>query len=206
MVALFYADTTIQHYSQRYRSPTSDGITMVANYLGWGWTTLPALSLLYGYGWMSDSPRPRKAALLSLKAFVYSQLATETLKHLTHRHRPNAGDGHMRWDGPSFSANNLSFASGHATTAFAVATTCALVYHDNPLLNISLYTLASVTALSRISKNSHWASDVFVGSIIGYSTARFLVERYDPPSTPPLQITTLPTASGQPALGIRFTF
>jgi membrane-associated phospholipid phosphatase len=206
MVALFFADTTIQLYSQSKRGPVSDGFNSVANYLGWGWTTLPALSLLYGYGWISDSPRPRQAALLSLKAFAFSQLATETLKHLTHRHRPNAGDGPMHWDGPSFSPNNLSFASGHATTAFAVATTCAMVYRDKPLLNISLYTIASLTALSRISKNSHWASDVFVGSIIGYSTARFLVERYDTPSTPDVQLTTLPTSSGLPAVAIRIGF
>jgi len=40
------------------------------------------------------------------------------------------------------------------------------------------YGLATLTALSRVNDNAHWASDVFVGSAIGYFTAKAIVRRH----------------------------
>ncbi len=36
------------------------------------------------------------------------------------------------------------------------------------------YSLASLTGLSRIHDNRHWASDVFCGAMLGWGTAKLL--------------------------------
>jgi membrane-associated phospholipid phosphatase len=37
------------------------------------------------------------------------------------------------------------------------------------------YGIATLTALSRVNDNAHWASDVFFGAIIGYFTAKAIM-------------------------------
>jgi membrane-associated phospholipid phosphatase len=37
------------------------------------------------------------------------------------------------------------------------------------------YSIATLTALGRINSNAHWASDVFLGSAIGFFTAKAIV-------------------------------
>ncbi|MDZ7765620.1 MAG: phosphatase PAP2 family protein [Melioribacteraceae bacterium] len=39
--------------------------------------------------------------------------------------------------------------------------------------------LLLVTAYSRVYENRHWLSDVVLGGIIGYTTAKFFVKEHD---------------------------
>jgi len=37
------------------------------------------------------------------------------------------------------------------------------------------YGIATLTALSRVNDNAHWASDIFFGAVIGYFTAKAII-------------------------------
>ncbi len=68
---------------------------------------------------------------------------------------------------PDHSTRN-SLPSGHTAIAFAGATIFHKEYgHLSPWYSIGGYTLATITGISRIINNRHWASDVIVGAGVG---------------------------------------
>jgi membrane-associated phospholipid phosphatase len=114
--------------------------------------------------------------LLSVESFVLTGVFVQTMKYATHRHRANTGDPPHTFDGPSLhgASSNSSLPSGHASSAFAVATVLASEY-DNFIVPPLAYSIAAITALNRVSHNAHWSSDVFVGAAIGYFTGKTIV-------------------------------
>jgi undecaprenyl-diphosphatase len=89
------------------------------------------------------------------------------LKNLTCRARPSAeGAGAFLVDFPCFPApyELASFPSGHATTAFALATLLSLWY---PRGTAGLVALAALVGWSRVVLGSHFPSDVLGGAILG---------------------------------------
>ena len=46
----------------------------------------------------------------------------------------------------------------------------------NKWLHIPLYTLAGAVAVSRVHDNKHWASDIILGSLIGYATTKAVLK------------------------------
>ena len=178
-LGLFAYDEDIQDWVQENRNDTTDDIAKFAKVFGDGKYTLPPLAILYIYGHFSDDEKSRRVALLSLESFVVSGLFAQAIKYTGHRHRPDSGDSSDTWDGPSFSNSNLSFPSGHAQAAFSIATVIASEYNHNKIIPILAYGLATLTAMSRVNDNAHWASDAFFGSAIGYFTAKAILHRHE---------------------------
>ncbi len=71
----------------------------------------------------------------------------------------------------------VSFPSGHSITIFATATALALLI---PRFRLSLFILATLVALSRITLTAHYLSDVLIGSwlgvLISFTLYRFMFE------------------------------
>lgn len=172
---LYTQDQKIQDWVQENRSSVSDKISKFAKPFGDGRYTLPGLGALYLYGHLFEDEKAQGTALLSLKSFVISGLFVQALKLTGHRHRPSSGDPYNTWDGPGFSTSNLSFPSGHSSSAFVIATVIASEYRDKAFVPPLAYGIATLTALSRVNDNAHWASDVFFGAIIGYFTAKAIM-------------------------------
>ena len=63
-----------------------------------------------------------------------------------------------------------SFPSGHSTAVFATA--MVLQEHYGWKVGVPFFAGAAYTALSRISVNKHWASDVVFGAAVGVASAR----------------------------------
>ncbi len=102
---------------------------------------------------------------------------TASLKMLFHRVRPNATTNSYDFKGPSISFENTSLPSGHTAIAFAFSTSLANSingYKDD----IILYSLATLTGISRIYTIDHWLSDVIIGYVIGYTTATLIHKYY----------------------------
>lgn len=65
-------------------------------------------------------------------------------------------------------SNNLSFPSGHTTTAFSSAHFMFREYKDtNLLLSLSGYPVAAATGIYRVFNDKHWVGDVVAGAGIG---------------------------------------
>jgi membrane-associated phospholipid phosphatase len=193
MTAGLYAyDQDLKDWVQRRRNRTTDDFSRIFTPFGDALYTLPAAGFVYLYGEVQQSEKAKRIGLLGAESIILAGAFTQVIKMAGHRHRPDTGDQYNRWDGPGFSTDNLSFPSGHASTAFALATVVA-GESDIPYVAPAAYGIASLVALSRLNDNVHWSSDVFFGSAVGYFTARAVL-RYHKKKNSPLVL--LPDVSG----------
>ena len=82
----------------------------------------------------------------------------------------------QEWLGPFATFESTSFVSGHATRAFALATTIAGFYPERKWVGVVSYSLATATSLGRVISKEHWTSDVIVGAALGYFIGRGVVK------------------------------
>lgn len=143
--------------------------------------------------------RPNHLALVGI-VYGVNVLAFEVLKHLVGRERPfMRGEVLLRvpelltTSGNPFSVTTPSFPSGHAATAFMLATIMA--YYAKSYRAV-FYLLAAAVGVSRIYLGVHYPSDVVVGLLLGTATAWLcmrsgyfrskLLRENGPPSAAPL--------------------
>jgi membrane-associated phospholipid phosphatase len=55
-----------------------------------------------------------------------------------------------------------------------LATVIASYYSDSKWIPAASYTMASLIGVSRIAAHEHWASDVFVGAVVGYTVGKLV--------------------------------
>lgn len=133
-------------------------------------------------GLIFKNEKNTETALLATQAVITSTIWNRLLKYSTLRERPysatNNNRGACNFRGPKEiskywdNSDYHSLGSGHTATAFAIATVFAEQYKETPFVAIASYTAASAVAVSRVITNKHWASDVFIGALIGYTCAK----------------------------------
>ncbi len=173
---LFFADSSIRDFAQSNQSSVANKFATVGNALGNPFYTLPPLGAFYLYGSLTDDKKARTTALLAVESIAISQLFTGALKVIAQRDRPNTGASPDKWEGPHLSLKNLSFSSAHTSSAFSLAAVFAEEYEDSPYIPAIAYGLATLTGLSRIYDNEHWASDAFFGAAVGYFIGKAVVK------------------------------
>ncbi len=176
-IGLFALDYDIQHWAQERRNSTTNSVSGFFEPFGNGAVGLPALGAFYLYGHFLEDKRAETTGLLGLESFVFSAVFVEAIKVTTHRQRPDEGGESFKWYGPSFSftGSHLSFPSGDSALAFSIGTVIASQYQDTVWVPALAYSVATLVALGRVNDNDHWASDVFVGSAIGFFMAKAIV-------------------------------
>lgn len=192
---LYLADTDIRDSARRHQSGVGDGFAKIGNAIGNPLIIVPSLGLVYLYGHIEDDSKARKTALLGVESVAISGALAMTLKLATQRPRPFTGESSKTWDGPSLKSLDPAFPSIHTQSAFAAASVIADEYSDNRYVAPIAYSLATLTGISRIYTDKHWASDVFVGAAIGYFTGKAVVRYHTQSSNSALKI--LPTVSQQ---------
>jgi membrane-associated phospholipid phosphatase len=147
---------------------------------GSGLYALPALGIMYGLGAILKDDKARYTALKGGEAYLFAFLSAQILKQLTHRHRPyqDSPPDPYDWDGPIAPVSYNSFPSGHSTVIFALAAVIGTSYSKTIWVPIVCYTLAGLTAASRVYQNDHWFSDVFVGSALGFAIGRMIINNH----------------------------
>jgi membrane-associated phospholipid phosphatase len=151
----------------------SSFLTNTATYVGepFGNPIYVGGALLATHLWACHSQKTKvaQATSLSLQSVVIASGITLFLKGAFHRVRP---EEQLQLDpyqfkGPSLRRVNLSFPSGHTTIAFALASSLSAYSQHRWYVSAPLYTLAGITAWSRIYQRKHWPSDVVLGALIG---------------------------------------
>ncbi len=174
---LFTQDEKIKSWVQTHKNHASSRVAddVSAMYK----LSLPTLAGFGLYGLAAGDPIAKETFLLGAESVVITAVFVQTLKRSLGRHRPYTGDSHDTWSGPVLfdHGEDLSFPSGDASTAFAIASVVAAEY-DNAVVPPVVYTLSSLVALERVHNNAHWSSDVFVGSAIGYFTGKAVVRSH----------------------------
>jgi len=137
-----------------------------------------AIAWFGGHGRLAHDAVAVRTGANVAEAAVLAVGATEVLKVAVGRERP-AGDltNHRHFHPGNFSERRTSFPSGHTALAFATAATL----QDSELpttAKVGAYTLATLTAWSRLHDERHWLSDVVGGGLIGYTIGRFVGRRH----------------------------
>jgi membrane-associated phospholipid phosphatase len=122
-----------------------------------GAAIVPLVGALFAAGRFAPQGRFRSATYDFAQALVVNEAWTGILKYSVQRTRP---DG----------SNNLSFPSGHTSSAFSLATVASR--HYGWKVGVPAYVLASGIGLSRIEKDKHHLSDVLAGATLGFIVGR----------------------------------
>lgn len=139
---------------------------------GSAYTTGGVAAGFYLVGKLTNDRKARETGLLAAEALIDAGIVTETLKFATGRERPNYDNGRGRF----FTGGN-SFPSGHATSAWSVATVIAYEYQNHPLVRYGAFAAATLVSLSRYSGRNHFLSDVLIGSAVGFGVGRFVYRK-----------------------------
>jgi membrane-associated phospholipid phosphatase len=186
---LLFADRKIQHYAATFynsRESIKNKTKVITEFGGkYGLAVVGTLGIT---SLLIKDKKLLHTSLMASQAFVTSGIAAQLIKRVVSRTRPNM---HNRWTGPfhifhptdakdfNIAGSDFhSFPSGHTTTAFSLATVYAMQYKNKKAIPIIAYTMASIVGATRVIKNSHWASDVFAGSILGYLCGRTVVRNH----------------------------
>lgn len=139
---------------------------------------LPASLLTAGYIRRDD--REVNTALLAAEAYGDSAIINLAMKAVTRRKRPADVGPNGNFEDTFFAGGNSpfkgsSFPSGHATAVWSVATVVAERYRHRgkPWIPVLSYTMATVISCSRITDLAHFPSDVWLGSALGYTIAKY---------------------------------
>jgi membrane-associated phospholipid phosphatase len=145
-----------------------------ASNLGAAYSLIPISAGFYFLGTAAGSERFRETGMLGFEALIDSTIVEMAIKSVTDRARPleSDGKGHF-WDG-SNGPWNASFPSGHAINTFALASVFAHQYHDHIYVPIVAYALASTVVGARMAARRHFASDLVVGSALGWFIGDFV--------------------------------
>lgn len=195
-VVLFHFDGDIDEWARTKKQKhlwINKSSPLITNFGGpWGVYSVLATGLL---GAAIKDETLVQTSLLATQAMITSGVWANIAKVLTGRERPLAdyafsnSEGGI-WYGPfavwdqdlavrkpvsAFDA----FPSGHTATAFSIATVFAMQYKDKKAIPVICYSAATLVGISRLTEHEHWASDVFVGGLLGYLCGRQVVNHYN---------------------------
>jgi len=145
--------------------------------LGSLYSTAGVAGVIYLAGRATHNDHLRETGLLATEALIDSGIVVTALKTASQRQRPP--EDHSSGE---FFDGGSSFPSGHAISAWSLATVIAQEYgHHRPLVQVGAYGLATAVSLSRYTGRNHFLSDVLVGSAMGYGIGRYVYhKRHDP--------------------------
>ena len=117
-------------------------------------------------GHFANNDQERETGLLSGEAGIDAFLDTEILKYAFGRDRPFTGDGRGH-----FFQGGDSFPSQHAAISWAIASVIAHEY-PGPLTQMLAYGAAGGITAARFVGQQHFATDLLVGSALGWYMGR----------------------------------
>jgi len=149
-------------------SPGERFLANLARPMGDGVIVLAALTGLYAAGRLTGHDDLASSSARIGVVIVTSSVATMALKEAVGRARPS--DSPLDNDDLRPFHGDVSFPSGHAAVAFALA---YAVDHETRARWVPwvVYPLAAVTSWSRVHDNRHWTSDVVAGACVSLWTA-----------------------------------
>jgi len=155
-----FADKPLQKQIQDHRNNTTDKLARGFEPFGAAYSAV-ILGAFELEGMTFDDNRSKAIAQDGIAASVIATgIIAFPLKAAIGRRRPNRDKG--------------AFPSMHTTQAFAVASVVA-EHYDSFWIKAGSYGIASMVGYSRVESNSHWASDVLAGAILGTFVGRTVV-------------------------------
>ncbi len=172
VVAVGAFDESLQRDVRRSTSSSEDKLAKDFRTFG-NYGSFEVLGGFYLAGLFAHDKKAQETCLDGLFASgIAGGLVSPFLKLAVGRNRPNADKGAYSFH--PFGIHQVSFPSGEATQAFAVASVISTQY-PNPVVEFLSYATATLTAWGRVRENGHWVSDTLAGAFIGFHIGRRVV-------------------------------
>ncbi|GAB3416040.1 phosphatase PAP2 family protein [Niabella aquatica] len=171
-------DKKIQSIALHNQNNFSYGIAGIAGPVGSNYSLL-VFPLVYATGLASGNKHIESIGLRGSKAMAISSAICFVSKNIIRRSRPDASETPFNYALPFGKHRYTSMPSAHTSIAFTIATVLVQEFPHEKWLAPVAYSLASLTGVSRIYHNRHWASDVILGAALGYFVTRtvYAIER-----------------------------
>ena len=174
----------IRDWVQDHTDPGSTQIANDARVMGKG-AFAPTLALIaYGASFATKNPREKETAVLLLESMGFTAIATGIGQAVLATQRPDEGDD------INYFARRGHGVSGDAALAASVVPILSRQYltlyeGDGPGLEFwklsgasMLYAGAFLTGYQRLAADKHWAPDVFLGLVTGFSVGQMLCDSH----------------------------
>jgi len=178
-IGLIYADPHVMPYFQKHQKNWDDVNDVFDASITTGEVAALPVGLLAA-GYIRHDDREVNTALLATEAYGDSVVINLAIKAVTRRQRPadiapNGSFTGTFFNGGKSPFKGSSFPSGHSTAVWSVATVVAERYRHRgkPWVPVLSYTLAVAISCSRITQMAHFPSDVWLGSALGYTIAKY---------------------------------
>lgn len=171
-------DEALRTHLEGRATGLADGLLSAGGFYGNAFTGIAIGAALYAGGFGFDAQEVRVTGRMLVEAIAIAGVITSVVKSVAGRSRPFLEEGAWMFRPGQMDNARLSFPSGHATVAWAMSSVLASRI-DHPVASVALYTLAAATCLQRIDRDQHWASDVLLGSAIGFSVGRAIVRMHE---------------------------
>jgi len=167
--ALLVEESLFEHLDEN-KSGSADGLERIGDIYGTPLFTGSVSLATWASGMLFHSTPVKETGLMMVEALLLTAAIQQPLRFIVGRARPLTGEGHLTFD-PFNAANEYAaFISGHTWSAMALSTIISKQV-GNPWVSVLAYSLAGVTAGSRLYVGKHWLSDVIIGGAAGYYTA-----------------------------------
>ena len=131
-------------------------------------STSAAAGGVWAYGLKTKREHAKETGELELETLANTFLIYTPMQFIAGRERPEEATGNGRfWRHGGF---NTSFPAGHPMFTWAMATVLAHEY-PKPWVRFLAYGAATSVSMGRFLGREHYASDVLVGSVLGYAIA-----------------------------------
>ena len=130
---------------------------------------------------LTNDAGTKKVAYEIGQASLYAGATTYLLKMAIGRARPYTDEGSKSFHPFSnlfFKQDYQSLPGGHTTVAFVLSTVLSRNARSDMLKGLA-YLPAALTFIARVYQDQHWTSDYFLGGIIGYFIATWVVDQHE---------------------------
>ena len=174
--ALTFIDEEAQPFFRRQRNEAPKQLRDFGFWFGGPSNAVIFSGGLYTYGLLAKKSKIQKTGILLMSSIAAAGFLQSVVKTAVGRGRPSAGEGNFSFSPFSPEVVYHSFPSGHSVVSLVFTHSIARQI-DNPWAKVGLYAVGSIAPVSRLWSNSHWISDIALGSFLGILTVNH-IDRY----------------------------
>jgi len=167
-ILLMQEDQPVRNAVLRDQSFNGTVPEQIGRFWGRGYATILFAGAFGLHGLITDDQLTEKIGFEIVQTTLYAGAITQFLKMTLGRARPYTNEGSANYHPFSlWNDDHHSFPSGDVTLAFSLSTVLSK-NSKSDFLKIISYVPAVLTMLSRVNRDMHWSSDVFLSAAIGY--------------------------------------
>jgi membrane-associated phospholipid phosphatase len=172
------ADEQVALRAEMSKGHVADHMESVVRLYGEVWVVAAACGGSYAVGLLSGDRWLRETAFLAGTSLILTATATQLVKFTVGRARPFVAEGPGSFRMFSGEDAYHSFPSGHTAAAFSLSTVLAHRL-NNGWATAGLYTLATLTSLSRVYADEHWFSDCVFSAMLSTAITSYMLDWFD---------------------------